>query len=138
MSDREAMQLALDALEMMEPYADQLTDFSSTATEWSLNLLPGKTVTAITALRAALAAPEPDHDAEVEALRRDAERYKWLLNWLAKTGLLYSEYCRIDTPASVGDWWILHKPKVIDGSSVIGHGETANATIDAAMKEPPR
>ena len=92
----------------------------------------------VEAFRAALAAPEPDHDAEVEALRRDAERYKWLLNWLVKTGLLYSEYCRIDTPASVGDWWILHKPKVIDGSSVIGHGETANATIDAAMKEPPR
>ena len=73
-------------------------------------------------------------DAELEALRKDAERYRWLLNWLAKTGLLYSEYCRIDTPASVGDWWILHKPKVIDGSSVIGHGETANAAIDAAMK----
>ena len=115
MTDREAMQLALESLEYdTEPDAKYGIDV------------------AIEALRAALDAPESD--AEVEALRRDAERYKWLLNWLVKTGLLYSEWGRIDTPASVGDWWILHKPKVIDGSSVIGFGETANAAVDAAMK----
>ena len=70
-----------------------------------------------------------------EALRRDAERYWWLLNWLVKTGLLTWERCRIDTPESFRDWWILRKPKVIDGSSLIGYGETEDAAIDAAMED---
>jgi hypothetical protein len=68
-------------------------------------------------------------------LRRDAERYRRLLKWLIVTGLLTRERCRIDSPASYGDWWILRKPKVIDGSSLIGYGETEDAAIDAAMQE---
>jgi hypothetical protein len=67
-------------------------------------------------------------------LRRDAERYQWLLNWLVKTGLLTWERCRIDSPASFGDWWILRKPKVIDGSALIGYGKTEDAAIDAAVE----
>ena len=66
-------------------------------------------------------------------LRRNAERYRWLLNWLVWRGLLSIERCRIDSPASYGDWWILRKPKVIDGSSLIGCGKTEDAAIDAAM-----
>ncbi len=72
----------------------------------------------------------------IEALRRDAGRYWWLLNWLVKTGLLSWERCRIDSPASYGDWWILRKPAVIDGSSLIGYGQTEDAAIDAAMDAP--
>jgi hypothetical protein len=87
--------------------------------------------TALTALDAALAEPEQKRD----ALRRDAERYLWLLNWLVKTGLLRCERCRIDSPASYGDWWILRKPAVIDGSSLIGYGKTEDAAVDAAMQE---
>ena len=71
--------------------------------------------------------------ADIEALRRDAERYWRLLNWLVKPGLLTLERCRIDSPASYGDWWILRKPKVIDGSSLLGYGKTEDAAIDAAM-----
>jgi hypothetical protein len=57
---REVMEQLLKMLEMVEPYADQLTDYSSTAAEWPLNLLPEKVSEAITALRAALAAPQPE------------------------------------------------------------------------------
>ena len=70
---------------------------------------------------------------DAEALRREAERYRRLLDWLVETGLLTRERCRIDSPASYGDWWILRKPKVIDGSSLIGYGKTEDAAIDAAM-----
>ncbi len=70
-----------------------------------------------------------------EALRLDAERYRWLLKWLVWRGLLSLERCRIDTPESYGDWWILRKPKVIDGSSLIGYGKTEDGAIDAAMGE---
>ena len=72
---------------------------------------------------------------DAEALRRDAERYRRLLKWLIVTGLLSRERCRIDSPASYRDWWILQKPKVIDGSSLIGYGETEDAAIDAAMED---
>jgi hypothetical protein len=82
-------------------------------------------------LYAAPPAAAPDN---AEALRRDAERYRRLLNWLVKTGLLSRERCRIDTPESLGDWWILRKPKVIDGSALIGYGKTEDAAIDAAME----
>ena len=71
---------------------------------------------------------------DAEALRREAERYRRLLDWLVETGLLTRERCRIDSPASYGDWWILRKPKVIDGSSLIGYGKTEDAAIDAAME----
>jgi hypothetical protein len=67
-------------------------------------------------------------------LRGDAERYWWLLNWLVKTGLLTWERCRIDSPASYGDWWILRKPKVIE-AGFVGYGKTEDAAIDAAMED---
>ena len=72
--------------------------------------------------------------AENEALRRDAERYRWLLKWLVWRGLLSLERCRIDSPASYGDWWILRKPKVIEAGAV-GYGKTEDAAIDAAMED---
>ena len=59
MSDREAMKLALLALEFYHSGEDY---FPTPASE------------AITALRAALDAPSED----IEALRRDAERYRWM------------------------------------------------------------
>jgi hypothetical protein len=66
-------------------------------------------------------------------LRRDAERYRRLLKWLIVTGLLTRERCRIDSPASYGDWWILRKPKVIE-AGFVGYGKTEDAAIDAAME----
>ena len=56
---REVMEQLLKMLEMVEPYADQLTDYSSTAAEWPLNLLPEKVSVAIEALRTHLAAEQP-------------------------------------------------------------------------------
>jgi hypothetical protein len=72
---------------------------------------------------------------DAEALRRDAERYRWLLNWLVRTGLLTAQRCRIDAPETYGDWYILKKPYVVDGTALVGYGKTEDAAIDAAMKE---
>ena len=70
---------------------------------------------------------------DAEALRRDAERYRWVLNWLWRYGLLSREKTRIDTPESFGDWFVLRKPHSIGLS--VGYGKTEDAAIDAAMKE---
>ena len=59
MLPREVGEYLMWVLEMVEPYADQLTDYSSTATEWPLNLLPEKVGVAITALRTHLTAEQP-------------------------------------------------------------------------------
>ena len=72
--------------------------------------------------------------AENESLRRDAERYNWVLKWLMKNGLLSRERCRIDSPASYGNWWILRKPRSIDGGSFVAYGADLRDTIDAAME----
>jgi alanine racemase len=64
----------------------------------------------------------------------DAERYRRLLKWLVKTGLLSRERCRIDSPASYGDWWVLRKPHGV-GVLVLGYGQTEDAAIDAAMED---
>ena len=67
-------------------------------------------------------------------LRRDAERYRWVLGWLVRSGLLSCETCRIDSPASYGNWWILRKPRSIDGGSFVAYGADLRDTIDAAME----
>jgi hypothetical protein len=107
---REVVELALDALD----YGGFLKKQQS-----------------ITALRTALAAPSED----IDALRRDAERYNWLLNWLIRTGLLTAQRCRIDAPETYGDWYILKKPYVVDGTALVGYGKTEDAAIDAAMQK---
>jgi len=71
---------------------------------------------------------------DAEALRRDAERYRWLLNWLVRTGLLTAQRCRIDAPETYGDWYILKKPYVVDGTALVGYGKTEDAAIDAALR----
>jgi hypothetical protein len=73
-------------------------------------------------------------NADNDALRRDAERYRRLLKWLIVTGLLSRERCRIDSPASYGDWWVLRKPHGV-GVLVLGYGQTEDAAIDAAMED---
>jgi hypothetical protein len=67
-------------------------------------------------------------------LRWDAERYRRLLKWLIVTGLLSRERCRIDSPASFGDWWVLRKPHGV-GVLVLGYGQTEDAAINAAMED---
>ena len=76
-------------------------------------------------------AAAPDN---VEALRLNDARYRRLLKWLVKTGLLSRERCRIDSPASYGDWWVLRKPHGV-GVLVLGYGQTEDAAINAAMED---
>ena len=71
---------------------------------------------------------------DIKALRRDAERYRWVLGWLVRSGLLSCETCRIDSPASYGNWWILRKPRSIDGGSFVAYGAELRDAIDAAME----
>lgn len=78
---------------------------------------------AIEVLRTALAAEQPKPSEEAEALRRDAERYRWLREWMVRHSILCLEY---------GDRWALRKPHFI--SSSVGCGETEDAAIDAAME----
>lgn len=115
MSNREAMKLALEALEW----------------SWGGEPMGTKEQAVMQALRTALAAPSED----IEALRRDAERYRWVLGWLVRSGLLNCEACRIDTPESYGNWWILRKPSSIDGMSFVAYGADLRDAIDAAMTQ---
>lgn len=62
-------------------------------------------------------------EAERDALRADAERYRWLREWMVLHSILCLEY---------GYRWNLRKPHYI--SSSVGCGETEDAAIDAAMK----
>ena len=61
---------------------------------------------------------------DADALRLDAERYRWLREWMVRHSILCLEY---------GGRWALRKPHVI--SSSVGCGETEDAAIDAAMQE---
>lgn len=69
--------------------------------------------------------------AELEALRKDAERYRWLLDWLNDHNLLRVEYCQIDKPDTLGDWWVLREPYLV--GSHVAYGKTEDAAIDAAL-----
>jgi len=106
-SDRDAMKLALEALEALE-------------WAWGGEPLSTKEQAAMQALRAALAAPEPPAkpEPETDALRRDAERYRWL------------KFCAQDYDGHVcfGD---VRYPAPIPDSSPF---DAIDAAIDAAMK----
>lgn len=93
MSDREAIRLALEALYESEP--------GKVYYGGSGNPEKAKSI-----LRDRLAAPP---DAELEALQRDAERYRWL------RGMIYDD-------------------RVIVEADRMLHGEALDAAIDAAMK----
>lgn len=123
-----------------EDYDSLLADFEALRTALASPRLevtvdPRLTAEEAAAISAAIDARKKEQSEDIEALRRDAERYKWVLNWLWRYGLLSREKTRIDTPESYGDWFVLRKPRIIDGGSLIGYGKTEDAAIDAAMKE---
>lgn len=59
--------------------------------------------------------------AEVEALRKDAERYRWLR----------SKECWEDTQRGIGDLWIVSSREEVANTD----GEFLDAAIDAAMSK---
>ena len=71
---------------------------------------------------------------ELAALRADAARGRKLADWLQRCGLLRTEFCTPGIGASCGDWWVLHKPYMIDGNGCEGYGKTEIEAIDAAMQ----
>ena len=71
---------------------------------------------------------------EIEALRADAERGRKLVDWLERYGLLQAKFCTPDIGTKCGDWWVLHKPYMIDGNGCEGYGKTETEAIDAALK----
>lgn len=75
--------------------------------------------------------------AEVERLRADAERGRWLTEWLMEHGLLRAEFCKPGPGAECADWWILQKPYMVDRQSCEGYGKTEEEAIDAARKDKP-
>lgn len=73
-------------------------------------------------------------DAQIEALRADAERGRKLVDWLERYGLLKAEFCAPGIGAGCGNWWVLHKPYMIDGNGCEGYGKTEREAIDAALQ----
>jgi len=75
--------------------------------------------------------------AELDALRKDAERGRWLVGWLMENGLLHALRCRPAADAPTGDYWVLQRPAILDGDNCEGYGMTKDAAIDAAMESKP-
>ena len=80
----------------------------------------------------ALEAPPPI--TQDKALKADADRYHWLRDWLAFEGLLWCHFCK-PPDAPVGNYWVLRKPAMVNGSSCEGYGKTEEEAIDAAIAE---
>lgn len=68
--------------------------------------------------------------AEVAAER---ERYDALVDWLKANGLLRCEHCQIDTPETLGYWWVLRKPYLI--GQHVSYGKTEDEAIAAAIRQ---
>ena len=65
---------------------------------------------------------------------RDAERGRFLLEWLKRYGLLQAEFGQMGVGEKPEDWWLLHAPFGIDKTRpFFGHGKTPKQAIDAAM-----
>lgn len=64
----------------------------------------------------------------------DAERGRFLLEWLKRYGLLQAEFGQMGVGEKPEDWWLLHAPWGIDQTRpFLGHGKTPEQAIDAAM-----
>lgn len=69
-----------------------------------------------------------------QEVKRNAERYRWLMSWLQQMNLLKAEFGQMGKGEKPADWWMLNAPYGIDKTRpFFGHGKTADAAIDAAM-----
>jgi hypothetical protein len=76
-----------------------------------------------------------DAAAELAALRKDAERYRWLRAWLERNEQLLCVDCQPTAGAKVGPYWVFRRAYMVDGTCLEGYGKTEEEAIDAAMKQ---
>jgi hypothetical protein len=67
--------------------------------------------------------------------RADAERYRWLVQWMHQHGLLMEHFCQPSAFEKVANWWMLKEPAMIKGDSCVGYSITPDRAIDAARKD---
>lgn len=66
--------------------------------------------------------------------KSDAERGRFLIEWLKRYGLLQAEFGQMGVGEKPENWWLLHAPWGIDQTRpFLGHGKTPEQAIDAAM-----
>jgi len=66
--------------------------------------------------------------------KSDAERGRFLIEWLKRYGLLQAEFGQMGVGEKPENWWLLHAPWGIDKTRpFFGHGKTQEQAIDAAM-----
>lgn len=76
---------------------------------------------------------------EVEALRADAERGRFMIAWAERNGLIDAQFCQ-PPGAPSGDYYILRGVAIINGNDCAGFGKTPQEAVDAAraaLKENP-
>jgi uncharacterized small protein (DUF1192 family) len=73
-------------------------------------------------------------EAAIDQLRDDAERYRWLVQWMHQHGLLREHFCQPSAFEKVANWWVLKEPAMIKGDSCVGYGDTSEKAINAAMR----
>jgi len=65
--------------------------------------------------------------------KSDAERGRFLIEWLKRYGLLHAEFGQMGVGKKPENWWLLHAPWGIDQTRpFLGHGKTPEQAIDAA------
>lgn len=67
----------------------------------------------------------------------DAERNRWLLKYLMRTGLMSEDYCQPGAGMTPQRYWVVRSPAIVNRSVVLGYGRSQDDAIDAAMKETP-
>lgn len=73
--------------------------------------------------------------AENEALRADAERYRWLREYLISHQLLWEMFCTPDRGAQPDYWWVLWPSYAVDRRKApLGYATTPDAAIDSAIR----
>jgi hypothetical protein len=76
-----------------------------------------------------------------QEVKSDAERGRFLIEWLKRYGLLQAEFGQMGVGEKPENWWLLHAPWGIDQTRpFLGHGKTPEQAIDAAIlaaKERP-
>lgn len=70
---------------------------------------------------------------ERESLRADAERGRWLVDWLKRSGLVSVLFCQPGAGMRAEDWFVFWRPYGVDRTrSPEGYAKTPEGAIDAA------
>jgi hypothetical protein len=72
-----------------------------------------------------------------QEVKSDAERGRFLIEWLKRYGLLHAEFGQMGVGKKPENWWLLYAPWGIDQTRpFLGHGKTPEQAIDDAKEEP--